>query len=311
MVRRSAPLLLLSLLCLTFTLSACGGVHRTAAATTGTAAAAATTQAQSLTAAAARRAQRRKVQAEALRYYALAGRPIFCGGSKRYAALTFDDGPGPYTPLARKWLKRFGVEATFFLVGSNVGPYATQARDELRGGFAVGDHSWSHPSLPALSDAEIVHQLADTQAAIAGATGSPVALFRPPYGAHDARVDAEARRLGMVQVLWNVDSRDSEGADHDEIARRVLAGIGPGAIVLMHENRGQTIRALWSKILPALKRRHITLVTVPQLLAVNPPSRRQLEAPGGGCRGNAAGQAGEGAVPAASAGTSATAGAVR
>jgi peptidoglycan/xylan/chitin deacetylase (PgdA/CDA1 family) len=112
-----------------------------------------------------------------------------------------------------------------------------------------------------------------------------VGLFRPPYGAHDPRVDAEARRLGMVQVLWNVDSGDSAGADHNEIARRVLDGIGPGAIVLMHENRGQTIRALRERILPELRKRRLKLVTVPHLLAVNPPSRRQLELPGGGCRG--------------------------
>jgi hypothetical protein len=61
----------------------------------------------------------------------------------------------------------------------------------------------------------------------------------------------------------------------------------------MHENRGQTIRALWSRILPALKKRHIKLVSVPHLLAVNPPSQQQLHAPGGGCSG-ITGQPGEG-----------------
>ena len=87
----------------------------------------------------------------------------------------------------------------------------------------------------------------------------------------------------MVQVLWNVDSRDSEGADYKEIARRVLHGIGPGAIVLMHENRGQTIRALKFHILPALRKRRIKLVTVPRMLAVNPPTKRQLSGRGPRC----------------------------
>ncbi|MCW3008751.1 MAG: polysaccharide deacetylase family protein [Solirubrobacterales bacterium] len=290
MVRR---FLLPALLPLCLLLAACGGSGPTApAATTGTASTT-TAGGGKQVRAAAKRAGLRKLQRQALAYYAQQGRPIFCGGKKRYAALTFDDGPGPYTPLARKYLKKFGVEATFFLVGRNVQPYAIQARDEKRGGHALGDHSWSHPYLPNLSTAEITRQLGDTQAAIRQATGTQVQLFRPPYGAHDARVDAEAQRLGMAQILWNVDSRDSEGADYAEIARRVLDGIGPGAIVLMHENRGQTIRALWSRILPALKKRHIELVSVPHLLAVNPPSQQQLHAPGGGCSG-ITGQPGEG-----------------
>lgn len=287
MPRRRSPSALLSLvLVLAGVLAGCGGGARSpATATTGTATATTKTKAQR---AAARTAGLRVVEGQALRYYAQQGRPIYCGGHKRYAALTFDDGPGPYTPLARKWLKRYGVEATFFLVGRNVQPYATQARDERRGGYALGDHSWSHPVLPNLSADEIAHQLGDTQKAILGATGTRVQLFRPPYGAHDARVDAEAQRLGMAEILWNVDSRDSEGADWDQIADTVLKGIGPGAIVLMHENRGQTIRALWERILPALAKRKIKLVTVPHLLAVNPPSKQQLDAPGGGCRGIAA-----------------------
>jgi peptidoglycan/xylan/chitin deacetylase (PgdA/CDA1 family) len=294
MTRRLAFLPLL--LVLVLALGACGGAGpATHAVTSGSAVAAAPAPLTKAAKRQARRAQLRKIESQALGYYAAQGKPIFCGGTKRYAALTFDDGPGPYTSLARKFLRRFGVEATFFLVGRNVTPWAVQARDELRQGYALGDHSWSHPSLPGLSDATIAHELGDTQAEILKATGQRVQLFRPPYGAHDARVDAEARRLGMVQVLWNVDSRDSEGADYAEIARRVLAGIGPGAIVLMHENRGQTIRALWQRILPALKRRHITLVTVPHLLAVNPPSQLQLNSPGGGCRGSAVGAASEGA----------------
>ena len=64
----------------------------------------------------------------------------------------------------------------------------------------------------------------------------------------------------------------------------MLTGISPGAIVLMHENRGQTIRALKFNILPALRRRRIRLVTVPQLLALDPPAPRELARGRLGCR---------------------------
>ena len=43
-------------------------------------------------------------------------------------------------------------------------------------------------------------------------------FFRPPYGAHDAKIDAIARRLGLLEILWSIDSRDSEGADPAQIA---------------------------------------------------------------------------------------------
>jgi peptidoglycan/xylan/chitin deacetylase (PgdA/CDA1 family) len=126
--------LLSALLPLGLALSACGGggPAATVAATTGTA---------STSQPAQPRASLARVERQALRYYAQRGTPIYCGGRKRYAALTFDDGPGPYTALARKWLGRYDVAATFFLVGRNVQPFAVQARHERRSGYALGDHS--------------------------------------------------------------------------------------------------------------------------------------------------------------------------
>lgn len=93
-------------------------------------------------------------------------------------------------------------------------------------------------------------------------------------------VDATARTLGLVQVLWSTDSADSLGANYAGI---VLTGLRPGAIILMHENRGQTIRALKFLIIPRLRGRHLRLVTVPQLLTVDPPSAAQLAQGARGC----------------------------
>ena len=104
------------------------------------------------------------------------------------------------------------------------------------------------------------------------------------YEARNGVVDATARRLRLLEILWTVDNGDSEGANHARIARNVRHGLGNGAIVLMHENRGQTIRALKFEILPALGRRHLRLVTVPQLLARDPPTKAQLQRGLDGCR---------------------------
>ena len=218
-----------------------------------------------------------------LRRLARIGLPVYCGGHKPYAAFTFDDGPGPYTPLALRSLRARHVPATFFLVGRNVVPFRASAQREARH-HALGDHSFTHPLLSALPAGAVESEIARTRDVIARVTGRRVQLFRPPYEARNAVVDATAKRLGLVEILWSTDSRDSEGANWAGIARNVEHGLRPGSIVLMHENRGQTIRALKFRILPALRRRHIRLVTVPQLLALDPPSDAQLRRGRNGCR---------------------------
>ena len=146
---------------------------------------------------------------------------------------------------------------------------------------ALGDHTATHPDLAALSRAAMVHELAAGQAAARRAAGVAIRLFRPPYGLSTPAIAAEARRLGMVEVLWSVDSGDSIGGNFHQIAARVRRGIRPGSIVLMHENRGQTIRALRS-ILPYLRRHRLRPVSVPELLAADPPTFALLRAGAGG-----------------------------
>jgi peptidoglycan/xylan/chitin deacetylase (PgdA/CDA1 family) len=211
------------------------------------------------------------------------GLPLFCGGrSKRVVALTFDDGPGVYTRLAIRKLRQNHLRATFFLVGKEIRAFPGLARLEKPVGVA-GDHTMTHPFLPALGQAEMVDEIAGAKGLIEQATGEPVVLFRPPYEGRTPAIDGEARALGMLEILWNVDSGDSVGAEYAGIEHNVLAGLHPGSIILMHENRGQTIRAL-PTIFRALQEDHLRAVTVPELVAQDPPSPAQLRAGGRGCR---------------------------
>jgi peptidoglycan/xylan/chitin deacetylase (PgdA/CDA1 family) len=210
------------------------------------------------------------------------GKPIYCAGHKgNELALTFDDGPGTYTRLAIAKLRKHDVKATFFIVGRNI-PLLPRAIREERALGAVGDHTFTHPLLtslpPSLAESEIVR----TQVAVAHASGGPVFLFRPPYGAHDAKVDSIARKHNLLEILWTVDSRDSLGASYAQIERNVIRGMRPGAIILMHENHGQTIRAML-RIFAALRRKHLRTVSVPRLLTDDPPSKAQVRAGGRGC----------------------------
>jgi peptidoglycan/xylan/chitin deacetylase (PgdA/CDA1 family) len=223
-------------------------------------------------------------EAAAVKRFVKLGYPLWCGGHKgKYVALTFDDGPGPYTTrYAFKIFKQFHIRVTWFLVGRLLSSYPGVARKELPFG-PLGDHTWSHPYLPALTFGSIAKEIASAQNAIEKASGRPVTLFRPPYGARTAAIDAEANSLGMLEVLWSIDSLDSQGADWNGITREVLNNVEPGSIVLFHENRGQTIRALKFNILPALRKRGFKTVTIPELLVKDPPSVKQLKAGPKGC----------------------------
>lgn len=224
-----------------------------------------------------------------------AGKPIYCSGGRngRYIALTFDDGPGVYTHFALRYLKKWKMHATFFLIGRLLADpsFRELARKEKTlVGAATGNHSWTHPYLPGLGIDEVQTQLADTKRAAAAASGSQVTVFRPPYGARTPGIDKVASKNGMAQIIWDIDSRDSQGANYAEIARIVISQMQPGSIILLHENRGQTIRAL-RQILPAVKKKNLTPVTVPELLALDPPSDAQIAAGPNGC-GNLRGKSG-------------------
>jgi peptidoglycan/xylan/chitin deacetylase (PgdA/CDA1 family) len=224
-------------------------------------------------------------QAAAVEHAVSDGQPIYCGrGHRRLVALTFDDGPGPDTATVVHQLRLAGAPATFFLIARNVARFPRSPRLERQVG-AIGDHTVTHPDLDLLGHAAARAQIAGGRSAALRAAGHPVTLFRPPYEAHDRWIDREVRRQGMAEILWDVDSTDtsSPATDYHEIYRHVRHFARPGSIVLMHENRPQTVRALHA-ILPMLRRRHLQPVTVPQLLAADPPSATQLDAGYEGCQ---------------------------
>jgi peptidoglycan/xylan/chitin deacetylase (PgdA/CDA1 family) len=219
------------------------------------------------------------------------GLPVYCAGPHGNAvAFTFDDGPGPYTHYAIKKLTDAGQRATFFVVGRSMDNFPGWLPREQKVGV-IADHSYTHPVLTSLSPSGLESELLRTKQKIEATSGQHVDLFRPPYGARNALVDQAAKRLGMLEIVWNIDSADSAGANYAGITRNVEAGLHPGSIILMHENRGQTIRAL-TTILPYMQAHHIRSVTLPELFASDPPSAAQLRQGPAGCSSKAAARSG-------------------
>ena len=179
-------------------------------------------------------------------------------------ALTFDDGPGPVTARLLDTLKKHKVKATFFLVGERVEKRPQVVRRMAREGHEIGNHTYDHESLPALSDAQITEELSRTQEVLRRVIGKRPRMMRPPYGHTDARVVAAAKKLGLAQVLWTGTTLDWSLRDVDKIGDKVLSLARPNGVILMHDVVPHTVKAM-PRVLRELKRRGYRLVTVSEL----------------------------------------------
>jgi peptidoglycan/xylan/chitin deacetylase (PgdA/CDA1 family) len=199
------------------------------------------------------------------------------GGRAREVALTFDDGPGPYTPDVLSVLERFRVHATFFAIGKMERYFSSSTTREIRDGDVIGDHTENHPALAKLSPHDQREELLEQIARIELLGGKRPVLFRPPYGSFNATTMRELRSLHLLMVLWSVDTGDYLQPGAPAIVERALAGAHPGAIILMHDaggTRAQTVAAL-PGVIRGLRARGYRLVTVPQLLLDDPPPAGQ------------------------------------
>ncbi|MBN6053362.1 polysaccharide deacetylase family protein [Nonomuraea sp. RK-328] len=188
---------------------------------------------------------------------------------RKCVALTFDDGPGEYTGKLLDLLRARHARATFFVLGEMVAAdHAGFTRRMVEDGHELGNHSWSHPPLTAMSDERLRSELADTEAIVQRTTGVRMRLMRPPYGETDARVAAQARLEGLAQILWTVDTLDWRDRDSRIVARRAGAA-APGSIVLMHDIHPTSVAAV-PGVLDTLAKKGYRFVTVSELYGRTP-----------------------------------------
>jgi len=177
----------------------------------------------------------------AVTVHATPSRAAACTG---YVGLTFDDGPSnDHTPGLLNALKQSGLRATMFNEGQFAAAYPAQVQAEVNAGMWVGNHSYTHPHLTTLSQAQIDSEIARTQQAIANAGGGTPKLFRPPYGETNATVQTVEAKYGLTQIIWDVDSADWNGASTDAIVQ-ANARLTNGQIILMHEWPANTLAAI-------------------------------------------------------------------
>jgi peptidoglycan/xylan/chitin deacetylase (PgdA/CDA1 family) len=203
------------------------------------------------------------------------GRPLWRGGGRApVVALTFDDGPEEDGWRLLEALARGGAPATFFAIGNK----ALERPDLLRAQQAqgeVGNHTLDHPFLNRLSREAVRGALRCANERFSAAGVEDVRLYRPPYAERSRTTTAVAAELGLLEVMYSIDSDDWQRSDADAVVRGVLPGLRAGAILLLHEICPHTIDAV-PGILAEIRRRGLRPVTVPELLALDPPRSRPV-----------------------------------
>jgi peptidoglycan-N-acetylglucosamine deacetylase len=199
------------------------------------------------------------------------------GHRRRDVALTFDDGPSPYTPQILGVLRRMHAVATFFVIGRSARLYPQYVADEARAGDEVGDHTEDHPPLGELSSTAQTDEIAEAGDAIHAAGAPYPVLLRPPYGSFNQTTLEVLRAQRMLMVLWSADTSDYLRPGVSKIIYTAVSGGESGAIILMHDgggDRSETVAAL-PRIIVRLRQRGFRLVTISQLVAADPPPASQ------------------------------------
>lgn len=171
-------------------------------------------------------------------------------------ALTIDDGPDPeVTPQVLDLLDAHGVRATFFVIGARVARHPELARDIVRRGHALENHTqhhWWHFSL--LGVGSLAREIATAQETIADVTGQVPQYFRAPAGLRSPLLDPALHRVGLRLTSWTRRGFDTVERNADKVCGKLLSGLAGGDILLLHD--GHAAR---------------TTAGVPVILAVLPP----------------------------------------
>ena len=161
--------------------------------------------------------------------------------------LTFDDGPNPKsTPYLLELLEGENVTATFFLIGRQVERHPSLVKRIADAGHVVGNHSYAHLFIPALSVTKIETEIHLANHRIEEITGKSPTLFRPPFGIIDQRAADCLKERGMTPVYWGAVPEDWEKIGSRRVVQRVFRQLSPGSLIVLHEldwNASQTLKA--------------------------------------------------------------------
>ena len=174
--------------------------------------------------------------------------PIRCGKTRKCPVCSCRTRTSPWgnedTQTLIDILTKYDARATFFLVGQWVDKYPESVKALSDAGMEIGNHSDTHPHMAKLSEKQIIDEVSLCSGKIEAITGTPVSLFRCPYGEYDDEVITTVRNMGVQPIQWDVDSLDWKDLSGDDIYKRVTSRVSDGSIILFHNAAKHTPEAL-------------------------------------------------------------------
>lgn len=207
------------------------------------------------------------------------GKVYYKGSSaEKTVALTFDDGPNePYTSEILDILDKYGIKATFFVIGQNVEEYPAVAKRIIQEGDVLANHSYSHQANHALTDYG-AKDMDKAEEVIFKTLGIKPHLYRPPHGKKTPWELDEVKDQKMIEVTWDVAAPELNKTSAVSLADKIVGKVKPGKIILLHDgygtshntskaNKSLTVEAL-PLIIEKLQAEGYSFATVPELLDV-------------------------------------------
>lgn len=184
---------------------------------------------------------------------------------KPMIALTFDDGPHYLqTPRLLEILEKYGVKSTFFILGDR--SFFSESNKETvkmvaDAGHEIASHTYSHKDLKTLTLEALTDEIVKARENLYALTGEYPVFIRPPYGSYN---DLAKENCYAPLITWNLDSKDWDFRNTEQVVEHVLEEAGDGKIVLMHDIHWFTVDAV-EILLPELEARGYQVVTVREL----------------------------------------------
>lgn len=178
-------------------------------------------------------------------------------------AITFDDGPNPeWTPVLLEGLKERGVKASFFVIGEKAEKYSEIIQNMYEEGHLIGNHTYSHVQLTAISKEEACEEITKTCQVLHDITGEYPVYIRPPYGSWDEQLECG---INLLPVKWNIDTLDWTTSNTANIVSKAVNGAKENGVILLHDNYETSVEAAL-QIIDRLQEQGYEFVTVDEIL---------------------------------------------
>ena len=183
--------------------------------------------------------------------------------------LTIDDGPhSELTPRILDGLQEIDAPGTFFVEGGLAERQPDLVRRMRDEGHEVGNHTWAHLPLVTGCGAP-VREISRTEELLARLAPGSLRVIRPPFGMVGPGGAGAIKRCGLLPIYWSVLPADWDPLTAEELQRRVLEHVHPGAVIVLHGGRKAQTGAAGAirGLVTELRQRGFEIVSLARMLA--------------------------------------------